>query len=172
VHASLAFPLIDGLRVETVCQSDLARKLIPEVALTPFREGVHLALTATEQNRVLTNWSGAGLLHLTDAFEKKIHSGIPVLSDRQVLYTMSSKNALIYNFMRIGGNNGWYSYNALWVLRGLIDRVIGGVGIRRGRRDPQNLRAGDALDFWRVEDVQKERLLLRAEMKLPGTAWL
>ncbi len=172
VHASLAYPLIDGLRVKTVCQSDLAKRLIPEVELTPFREGVRLALSATEHNQVITNWSGAGLSRLSDAFENQIHTGIPVLSDRQTLTTTNSKSAIIDTFMRIGGNNGWYSHNALWIIRGLIDRMIGGVGIRRGRRDPRNLRIGDALDFWRVEDVDTERLLLRAEMKLPGKAWL
>ena len=76
-------------------------------------------------------------------------------------------------FMGLGGKRGWLYMNWVWELRGFIDRIIGGVGLRRGRRDPDELRVGDALDFWRVEAVEPERLLrLRAEMKVPGKAWL
>jgi uncharacterized protein YndB with AHSA1/START domain len=82
-------------------------------------------------------------------------------------------NVLFRAFTAIGGTNGWYYANALWEIRGFLDKMIGGVGIRRGRRHPQALEAGDTLDFWRVEEVVPgEKLLLRAEMRVPGRAWL
>ena len=99
------------------------------------------------------------------------HEGI-ILERRQRL--VRSPAAAVYGvFCRLGGETGWLCMNWAWAVRGFVDRVLGGVGLRRGRRDPHEVRVGDAVDFWRVEAVEPGRLLrLRAEMKLPGRAWL
>jgi hypothetical protein len=93
--------------------------------------------------------------------------------DSRSLAVDASPEAAFTPIRRIGGESGWYHANWLWRLRGFIDLLVGGVGMRRGRRDPEELRVGDTLDFWRVEAYEPDRhLLLRAEMKLPGRAWL
>ncbi|MGA9640299.1 MAG: DUF2867 domain-containing protein, partial [Terriglobales bacterium] len=95
------------------------------------------------------------------------------LVDSRALHVAVPPAAAFAPIRRIGGANGWYFANALWWLRGTLDLFAGGVGLRRGRRDPQNLSVGDALDFWRVESIEPDRLLrLAAEMKVPGRAWL
>jgi hypothetical protein len=96
-----------------------------------------------------------------------------MLVDRREYATKASQESLFRVFAELGGERGWLYANHLWGLRGILDRVIGGVGLRRGRRSPTNLRVGDALDFWRVEAYEPHHLLrLRAEMRLPGAAWL
>ena len=96
-----------------------------------------------------------------------------MIIDRQVTHVRASPGRVFAEVERVGGASGWPYANVLWRLRGLADRVVGGVGMRLGRRDPERVRAGDALDFWRVEEVRRPGLLrLRAEMKVPGRAWL
>ncbi|MDD3467754.1 MAG: DUF2867 domain-containing protein, partial [Campylobacterales bacterium] len=97
-----------------------------------------------------------------------------VFTDRQVVELAGkSEKAVFETFCMVGGDNGWFGYDILWKMRGLIDKLFGGYGLSRGRRDPKNIRLGDSVDFWKVVDVkQNERLLLYAQMKLPGTAWL
>ena len=93
--------------------------------------------------------------------------------DRRIRRIEADHDTCYQTVVRLGGDNGWYAYDWAWRLRGLMDRLIGGIGMRRGRRHPVELNVGDALDFWRVEAVEPGRLLqLRAEMKLPGRAWL
>ena len=93
--------------------------------------------------------------------------------DEQTVYTDATLDSLWRSIEEIGGARGWYGADALWWLRGLLDRMIGGVGLRRGRRDPNFLRQGESLDFWRVESLQtNQQLTLYAEMILPGKAWL
>jgi uncharacterized protein YndB with AHSA1/START domain len=99
------------------------------------------------------------------------HEGI--ILERRQLTVAAPASAVFAAFTRLGGTAGWLYLDWAWRLRGLLDRLLGGVGLRRGRRDPQEVRAGDAVDFWRVEAVEPNRLLrLRAEMKVPGRAWL
>lgn len=97
-----------------------------------------------------------------------------LLLDRQILPIKGiAKESLYRTFCSVGGENGWFGYNWLWEIRGVMDKMIGGAGLNRGRRDPHNLRVGESLDFWRVEDIKvNERLLLHAQMKVPGKAWL
>ena len=96
-----------------------------------------------------------------------------MILERRTLATPASVAAVFRVFTGLGGNRGWLTMNWAWQLRGLLDRLVGGVGMRRGRREPDGLRPGDAVDFWRVEAVDPDRLLrLRAEMKVPGRAWL
>jgi hypothetical protein len=93
--------------------------------------------------------------------------------DRRVRHVRAGADACYATIVRIGGERGWYAYDWAWRLRGLMDRLIGGIGMRRGRRDPDDLVAGDVVDFWRVQTLEPGRMLqLRAEMKLPGRAWL
>jgi hypothetical protein len=100
-------------------------------------------------------------------------SGGSVYRDERSVRLRASREAAWGAIERIGGEVGWYSFPLAWEVRGIIDRLVGGVGLRRGRRDPQRLAVGDALDFWRVEAVEANQLLrLRAEMRLPGEAWL
>jgi hypothetical protein len=100
-------------------------------------------------------------------------AGATMLTDRQVVHTNATPDALFREVCSLGGDRGWLVGNWLWVLRGWLDRTVGGVGMRRGRRHPTDLRVGDVVDFWRVEAIEPARVLrLRAEMRLPGDAWL
>ncbi len=171
VPASIAFPLVEGLKAETVCESDEAQKLL-RVPLTPFHEAVARALAATDALHVPTRWSGADRGALPRLLEETPLPKRGVLKDEQVVTTRAAGPALRRAFSRIGGNVGWYYADRLWDIRGAIDRVLGGVGVRRGRRHPEHVAIGDAIDFWRVEDYGLDRMLLRAEMKVPGRAWL
>lgn len=171
IPASLAFPLIEGLKVETVCENDDARRLMP-FQLTPFREAVTLALQATASFKVPTRWTGAHQGPIPKQFSPETVSETALLRDCQRVMTNASIASLRRAIARIGGDVGWYYADFLWVIRGAIDRAIGGVGLRRGRRHPEEIAVGDAIDFWRVEEYSRNRMRLRAEMKLPGRAWL
>jgi hypothetical protein len=138
-----------------------------------YRTSVERALAALQASNIETAWSDA--LGTTQGDVPPLvlttQEGM-ILEHRQRIVTASPTH--IYTvFMGLGGKRGWFYMNWAWKIRGFLDRMIGGVGLRRGRRDPDKLRIGDALDFWRVEAVEPERLLrLRAEMKVPGKAWL
>lgn len=171
----LARALVDSLTHETVCHDEEIQKLIP-LKLLSYNEAVELALEKIAQNLVPSSWmdaltSGTLSPELFSAVKVPEHG---VLSDQQTTPLTSSKDAAIERIWSLGGANGWPSMNWAWKLRGSIDKWFGGIGIRRGRRHPSELRAGDALDFWRVllADRERGRLILYAEMKLPGEAWL
>ena len=157
--------LIEGLKHETICENDEARKLFQIVPIT-FDQAVKRALSV-----VLSEQSEQ---HVKD--DESIISQIEpshLLTDRRQLAVRTSAKRLFQVLSSIGGENGWYAVNSLWKLRGLVDEAIGGVGLRRGRRHPSELSVGDNLDFWHVEELDPgKRILLRAEMKLPGKAWL
>jgi len=170
ISASLARALVEGLRSEMVCQSDLARRLFP---FTPrgFNHSVVRALDRIRSSAVETTWSSASLASRPEA--DVTLSDAQLLSDVQVLEVAAPSDILYRVVSSIGGTNGWYYADSLWQLRGFMDKMIGGVGLRRGRRHPVELLPGDALDFWRAESVEPGRsLVLRAEMKVPGRAWL
>ena len=170
IPASIAFPLIEGLRSETIVENNDAQALIP-VPLTPFREAVARALQATSDYKVPTRWSGA-----TPGQIPRLLDATPpdktLIRNQQTVRTRASAAMLNRAVTRIGGSVGWYYADWLWEIRGAMDRLIGGAGVRRGRRHPQQVAIGDAIDFWRVEDYTPTRLLLRAEMIVPGRAWL
>lgn len=169
VPASLARPLVEGLKSEMVCENDLASRLFPWKT-TGFDDAVARALARVRELRVETRWSDAAVPAEEEPLGAE-HSQL--LSDVRRLEVPLPAAAVARSFCSIGGTNGWYYGDVLWELRGFIDRLIGGVGLRRGRRHPTELVAGEALDFWRVEKVVPgELLLLRAEMKVPGRAWL
>ena len=165
-HHSAA-PLVEGLRNRAACRDNEALGLMPQRLLT-VREGIRLALDRVEQRDVETVWSSAGPV-----------SGDPDWSGGRVFTDSRSLNldlppAMVYRAVcRMGGVNGWYSADRLWWLRGVLDRLAGGPGLRRGRRDPERLSFGEVVDFWRVIGLEPNRALrLRAEMKLPGEAVL
>jgi len=178
VPTSLARPLVGSLISEVVADPKKSiDKLIPKPAegLIDVDGAVKLALSNVSSNTVSTRWSDATLP--TAPWQKAQSdpewAGEMLLKDKKVRTTDASIKSLWEAIEEIGGENGWYGADFLWYLRGLLDRMIGGVGLRRGRRDPIHLRVGDSLDFWRVESlVPEQSLKLYAEMILPGKAWL
>lgn len=171
----LARSLVDSLTHETVCHNLKIREIIP-LDLLSYREAVTRALARIAQNHVPSSWIGslaAGTLspRLFDAIKVPEHG---VLTDTQIVPLTAARDQVVSRIWSIGGDSGWPSMNWAWGLRGFADKLVGGIGIRRGRRHPEELHAGDALDFWRVllADRPRGRLMLYAEMKLPGEAWL
>lgn len=173
----LAKRLVASLKNEVVAADDRIRSLIPDPAggLTDFDTAVKLALVKIKDAKVDTRWSdastpGAPSSPLPTDPE---WSGGSLYRDVRVRHSSDSINAVWARIEAIGGDNGYSTATWAWELRGLVDKVFGGVGLRRGRRDPNLLQVGDALDFWRVEAVERLKVLrLRAEMKMPGLAWL
>ena len=178
VPTALARPLVGSLISEVV--ADSAKSInhlipLPPEGLIDVTGAIELALTNTSDNNVSTRWSDATLP--TAPWQKAQSdpewAGETLYKDTRDQETEASIENLWKTVEQIGGDNGWYGSDFLWFLRGLLDRLLGGVGLRRGRRDPLHLRVGDSLDFWRVESVEPEKSLkLYAEMILPGKAWL
>jgi uncharacterized protein YbjT (DUF2867 family) len=177
VPAGLARPLVESLRNEVVCADhDIADYVAdPPEGLLPAGPAIELALRHTQTGEISTRWSSGSTSGApSDPLPTDPDwAGGSLYIDARTAIAGSSPAALWRVIEGIGGDAGWYSLPAAWALRGLADRLAGGVGMRRGRRDPVHLVVGDALDFWRVEAITPGRLLrLRAEMKLPGLAWL
>jgi len=177
VPTGLAMPLVESLRNEVICtEHDIAKYLPdPPEGLLSLDHAIALALRHTQEGDVSTRWSSAGSPGApSDPLSSDPSwAGGSLYVDERTGVVHASPEALWQVIEGIGGATGWYSFPAAWAVRGLIDRLAGGVGLRRGRRDPHHLLVGDALDFWRVEAITPGSLLrLRAEMKLPGLAWL
>jgi uncharacterized protein YbjT (DUF2867 family) len=174
VPASLARPLTEGLRIPVVCQDNRIQSIIPQTLLS-CREAIRLALEKVKQQRIDTCWTDAGVLQVPEwsYCGDAPYAGGTVLECGYRALLKASPDEVWKPIKGIGGARGWYFADCLWRLRGMMDRLAGGVGLRRGRRHPDELYAGDALDFWRVLEVEdRRRLLLLAEMKLPGEAIL
>jgi uncharacterized protein YbjT (DUF2867 family) len=177
VPAGLARPLVESLRNEVVCSEHDIASYVPDPpeGLLPVDRAIALALRHTREGAVSTRWSSAATPGApSDPLPSDPSwAGGSLYVDARISAVRASPAALWRVIEGIGGETGWYSFPAAWAVRGLLDRLAGGVGLRRGRRDPRHLLAGDALDFWRVEAITPGSLLrLRAEMKLPGLAWL
>ncbi|MEU0112334.1 SDR family oxidoreductase [Streptomyces bobili] len=177
VPASIARPLAESLRHEVVCREHDIARYVPDPPGHPlgFDEAVRLALRRVRDARVLTRWSSASLPGApSDPLPTDPDwAGGSLYTDCRERTVDASREDLWRVIEGIGGDNGWYSFPLAWAVRGWLDRLAGGVGLRRGRRDAARLRVGDSLDFWRVEEIEPGRLLrLRAEMRLPGLAWL
>jgi len=168
----VAKPLVNSLKNEvTVKDNSVAERL--SGGLIPFREAVERALRRSLSGEVSTRWSDAAGDPAAPSPTDPEWAGGSLKVDEQVVASDAAPEDLFWAFSRIGGDVGYYTFDWAWRLRGLLDTVVGGVGLRRGRRHPEELRPGEALDFWRVSAVEPgSRLLLRAEMKLPGKAWL
>ncbi len=171
----LARALVDSLVNEVVVRDPAIREIVPITPLST-REAVELAVRRVADLDVDTTWAGAELGGRTPADPMPGDpdwSGGTVLEDRRTAWTSAPAADVFAVVCGIGGKRGWYAAEPLWWLRGALDLLAGGIGLRRGRRHPDALRVGDPLDFWRVEALEPDRLLrLRAEMRLPGAAWL
>ncbi|MGW0654084.1 SDR family oxidoreductase [Streptomyces umbrinus] len=177
VPNSIARPLTESLRHEVVCHEHDIASFVPDPPDGPigFEESVRLALRRVREARVATRWSSASVPGApSDPLPTDPDwAGGSLYTDRRELKVDAAPEALWRVIEGIGGDNGWYSFPLAWAVRGWLDRLVGGVGLRRGRRDAAHLRVGDSLDFWRVEEIERGHLLrLRAEMRLPGLAWL
>ncbi len=171
VYARIGRAMVDGLRNETVVHDDRALR---DFAIRPLgiRDAMARALHNEDRAFAATRWSDAVSARGRPAGFGGVRFGSRLVDARQAVVPASPSRAFA-PIRRLGGTTGWYHADLLWRLRGLLDLLVGGPGLRRGRRDPDQLRPGDTLDFWRVEAVEPDRLLrLAAEMKLPGRAWL
>ena len=170
----LALALVSSMKVEVLCRNNDINKVL-NIEPISYKESLKRAFSKIDRNEVVSSWKDA---FISSGVKFNISDFIAVPSfgcfkdKREEKFV--DRESCINNIWSIGGDNGWYSGNFLWKIRGLMDKVVGGVGLRRGRTSEDSLNTGDALDFWRVLYANKEdgRLLLFAEMKLPGEAWL
>ena len=170
----LALNLVDSMKIEVVAKDNELEQLLGMKTHT-YEEAIDMAFKKIEQNLVVSSWKDS---MISGRLNKNLGKFIQVpkygvLKDEKNL-KIEDKEAVLNNIWKIGGDNGWYYGNWLWKLRGFIDKLSGGVGLRRGRTHPDKIFPGDSLDFWRVllADKENSRLLLFAEMRLPGEAWL
>lgn len=171
--AAIARPLIEGLRNEIVVHDDTASRLFPTIQPMSYKEAVRAALAHLEAGQVETTWNDALVTTQSNLPPVLLTTLEGMILEQRQRLVPESPEAVYHSFISLGGRRGWLFWNWAWRVRGLIDWLVGGVGMRRGRRDPEELRVGDAVDFWRVEAEEPGQLLrLRAEMKLPGQAWL
>lgn len=170
----LALNLVDSMKVEVIAKDNRLEKML-EIKPHSYKEAIKMAFKKIEQNQVISSWKDS---LVSGRFKKNLGKYIQVpkfgvLTDRKTL-TITNPEEVLDNIWKIGGAHGWYYANWLWKIRGIMDKFSGGVGLRRGRTHPDKIFPGDALDFWRVllADRENKRLLLFAEMRLPGEAWL
>jgi len=170
----LAASLVDSMKVEVICQNTSLNNIL-NISPIAYEESLRRTLLKVDSNEVVSSWkdslvSGTLNVTLSDFLKVPTYGCFKDKRSRKV----KNKTKCLEKIWQIGGNTGWYYTNWLWQIRGFLDKLFGGVGLRRGRTDDKELYAGDAVDFWRVlyADKQEGRLLLFAEMKLPGEAWL
>lgn len=173
---NLARSLVDSMKNEVIVQKRGIEDVVQLEHLIPYKEAVQRAFKRIAQKEVVSSWKDALNnskmdINLLDFVEVPQHG---VFRDIRKIPFDKPKEQVIENIWSIGGERGWYYLGFLWEIRGILDQMVGGVGLRRGRRSNSELIPGDALDFWRVlvADKEKGRLMLYAEMKLPGDAWL
>lgn len=167
VTERFARPLAEGMRNRVVCRDDRAVRLMPQ-RLLPVEEAITLAITRVQDDEVETRWSDAGPMPGDPDW-----TGGTVFSDQRTLLVAAAPDRIFRAVCRVGGAHGWYGSDWLWRARGFLDRLVGGPGMRGGRRDQERLVVGDTVDFWRVTScVDDRRLELTAEMRLPGDARL
>lgn len=173
LYARVGRTLVDSIRNATVVRSDAAGRDFPEIRPRSLPEAIRRAQSLEDAELGATRWCDAVSSNaLLAPSWRSARLGARIVHSTALVVAAAPADAFS-PIRRIGGANGWYAANGLWRLRGAIDLLLGGIGLRRGRRDPERLRPGDVLDFWRVEAVEPDRLLrLAAEMKLPGRAWL
>jgi len=170
----LAVSLVDSMKVEVIAKDDEINRILNLEPLS-YRECIVQAFARIEQNEIISSWKDSTISGRMD-FRISDHIKVPEFGCYKDIrkVKVSDPDACISKIWQIGGTTGWYYANWLWELRGIIDKLWGGVGLRRGRTNINNIYAGDTLDFWRVlySNKEEKRLLLFAEMKLPGEAWL
>lgn len=170
---ALSAQLIDSLRHDVVVTRPGARDLSDHVPL-PARTAIEASIAAVDDLDIPTRWSG--VTEPTRSAQPRPWdpdwSGGTIYEDRREVETDASAEAVMRTVRGIGGDRGWYGFGPLWAIRGVADKLVGGVGLRRGRRHPDDIAVGEALDFWRVVELDDDSFRLWAEMKLPGEAWL
>lgn len=170
----LALNLVDSMKIEVIAKDKRLQEIL-NIKPHTYIEAIDMAFKKIEQNLVISSWKDSMVSgRFNDNIEK--HIQVPkfgVLKDAKQL-KINNPDEVLERIWSIGGETGWYYGNWLWKIRGFIDKLSGGVGLRRGRTHPNRIYTGDSLDFWRVllADKKAKRLLLFAEMKLPGEAWL
>jgi len=173
IPAEIAKPLIQGLRNELIVREDTAQRLFPNIHPIDYQTAVQRALARLDASQVETIWSDALASSQGDITPVTLTTQDGMIIEQRQQLVDAPPTAVYRAYTGLGGQRGWPYFDWAWRIRGMMDRMVGGVGLRRGRRDPDEVRVGDALDFWRVEAVEPNRLLrLRAEMKVPGRAWL
>ena len=173
IPAQISMALVEGLRNEVVVTNNMAKEIFPHIEPHDLASAVGRVTQDLDEGRIDTAWSDATGTSATSERPVRLESRHGMIVERRTRTIAAPASDVYRVFTRIGGSRGWYFANWTWKLRGMMDRLLGGAGLRRGRRHPDDLRIGDALDFWRVEDLQPDRLLrLRSEIKLPGRAWL
>lgn len=170
----LALALVSSMKIEVLCRNHDINKIL-NIEPISYKEALERAFSKIDRNEVVSSWKDAFIssdikFNISDFIAVPFFGCLKDIREQKFI----NREQCINNIWSIGGDNGWYHGNWLWRIRGLIDKIVGGVGLRRGRTSEDSLNAGDALDFWRVLYANKEegRLLLFAEMKLPGEAWL
>ena len=173
LNSKIVRPLVKGLDNELVVHDNLARQLF-DVKLLGYEEAVKKALARFEGDNVETTWSDALVSNMSaDILAEPLVDKEGLIRERRHIAVAASVTDVFSAVKSLGGDNGWYYADFLWKLRGFLDTMIGGVGMRKSRRSYTDVRPGDTLDFWRVEDIEENKFLrLRAEMKVPGKAWL
>ena len=175
-NITIARQLVQSMKNDVICKEHTIHEIIPQ-ELIPYREAIKLAFLKIEQNMVVSSWTDAASSSLS-RLDVNQYVEVPVNGCYKVRKWIEidkdKVEEIATRFFGIGGNQGWYYADKLWRIRGLMDKLVGGVGLGRGRRSDVDIQPGDALDFWRVLLVDRKnyRLLLFSEMKLPGEAWL
>jgi hypothetical protein len=167
----MAVPLIEGIIRPLVADTQKARALFPEIVPLSYRQSIEFALEKVESLQVETRWSTA--LGDTSFTGYEVEEKEGMIREVRTLKVNASANCVFEEVSSLGGDRGWLFWNFAWNIRGFLDRCVGGPGLRRGRRHPREAFVGESIDFWRVEKVEAPKLLrLRAEMKVPGKAWI
>ena len=175
VRFSLASYLVESMRNNTFCKDKAIQKVLPHSCLG-FRDAVRLAIDEINEGKVISTWMDSWEVQSADSDVAK-YNQVPqqgVLQNKQTVPLEVNPEEALENIWSIGGRKGWYALEWAWELRGLVDKLCGGVGMNRGRRQDHEIQAGDSIDFWRVVKADKQacHLVLYAEMKVPGEAWL
>jgi len=173
VPFSIARSLVEGLKSETVVLNTNATDFFPTVQPISFEDAILAALDEMEQNQVISRWCDSSAGEVCDITDQDDPSGA-IYRNRHTFPLQGLPPEQVFrSICSLGGDTGWFVMNWLWEIRGLVDKLFGGYGLNRGRRESDRLRIGDALDFWKVVDIRpQKRLLLVAQMKVPGKAWL
>ncbi len=175
VRFSLASYLVESMQAETTCKNKNILEIFDHKCIS-YQEAIHLAFMNLSQNEVISTWMDTWEIDVRNP-DIQQYLKVPtdgVLIDKQVVHFDKDPKSVLKNIWRIGGDTGWYSWQWPWKVRGLIDKLVGGTGLNRGRRHPSKIQPGDSIDFWRVlkADEHEMILILYAEMKVPGDAWL
>lgn len=172
-HWRLVLPLIEGLHAESLVTDQKAKVLFPEIELQDFQTAVKQALENIRTGQVETSWSDALVLSAGDIEPYRFSVEEGMMIERRNKLLDLPPEVVFKAYTGIGGDRGWLYMDWAWEIRGWMDKLVGGFGLRRGRRHPDDIRVGESLDFWRVEEIVPNRsMLLRAEMITPGRAWL